>query len=352
VRPAARAVAAAALLGIAGARCAREAPTGATIVRASALRAFPRETVALLVLEVTPLRGLAAFDRFVKEISSAAEQEGPLGVLAKRFGPETFDRIERLGLAIVPQRDDRVGYAILAEGAFDEQAMRARLGEQEILTVLQIEGRPDFSVTVLKGGSLALGPKQVLDEMRANAGRRSAGIDANSLILDLLRGVRPASNVWGAIDYRTIAKLGRQAPWSPSPGSAALGENPVASALVALVFQGQIVGAPDFEVTGRADDEAGARKLADAARSLVALGRMGVTQQQAADWVAFLDGIRIEQKGEDVLLRAAVPPALMSAMAEKARAAAAAMPVREAGAPPAAPRSKGVTQPPRKRIGP
>jgi len=304
------------------------------------------------VLEVTPLRGLAAFDRWVKEISSAAEQEGPLGVLEKRFGPEAFDRIERLGLAIVPQRGDRVGYAILADGPFGEQAMRARLGDQEILTVLQIEGRPDFSVTVLEGGSLALGPRQVLEEMRANASRRNAGIDSNTLILDLLRKIRPASEVWGAIDYRTIAKFGRQAPWSAAPGSAALKDNPVASALVALAFQGRIVGTPDFEVTGRADDEAGAHKLADAARGLVALGRMGVTQQQAADWVGFLDGIRIEQKGEDVLLRAPVPPALMSAIAEKARAAAAAMPARETVAPPAVPRPKGISPPPKSRTGP
>ncbi len=71
---------------------------------------------------------------------------------------------------------------------------------------------------------------------------------------------------------------------------------------------------------------------------------MGVTQDQAADWVAFLDGVRIEQKGPDVVLHALVPQALMSALAEKARAAAAALPAgtRE---PPAASGPRTVPKP-------
>lgn len=333
MRAAFRAVAAAVLLGVAAAGCARDEATGAGMVRRSALAAFPKRSVALLVLEVRPLRALPAFDRFVKEFSTAAGEETLLRGLSERLGPETFGLVERVSLAIVPQSDNRVGYAIVAEGRFDAKALGTRLGDREVLTVLEIEGRPDFSVTLLGGGGLAFGPRQILDEMRANAGRARAGLAADAALVDLLRRVRAGSEIWGAIDFRTIARIAPQPGVMEPPGSTALRDNPVASTLVGLAFQGRLVEAPEFDVTGHADDEAGARKLADAARGLVALGRMGVTQEQAADWVAFLDGIRIEQKGPDVLLHARVPPALLSAMAEKARAAA--LPAGASG-PPAA----------------
>jgi len=316
--------AAAAVLALLPWGCARR-ETGATIVRSSALGALPKESVAVIVLEVKSLRGLQAFARFTEEIASEADREGPLKGLRERFGADLIQKVDRLGLAIVPQPGNAVGYGILAEGSFDEAEMRQALGGGETLSLPTPEGRPDFNIAVLKSGILALGPRQILDVVRANLVRRGSGLDSNRTILDLLAGVRPTAQVWGAADVRTMAQLGREAAAARGLGTA-LQRSAPPSALVAFAFQGTIGTSVMLDLVGRADGAEGARKLADAARGLVALGRMGAAPGQAADWIAFLDGIAIEQKGTEISLRASVPPSLVSGLAEKARAAAASLP--------------------------
>jgi len=67
----------------------------------------------------------------------------------------------------------------------------------------------------------------------------------------------------------------------------------------------------DLDLLGQADAEVSARRLADAARGLVALGRVGAGRDQAKEWLDFLDGIRIDQSGAGVNLRASIPAKTM-----------------------------------------
>jgi len=100
-------------------------------------------------------------------------------------------------------------------------------------------------------------------------------------------------------------------------------------ALLSVAFQGKVAASVDFSLMGEAGEEAKAKDLADAARSLVALARMGMSQDQARDWLEFLDGIGIEQKGTSIVLRGSVPEKAMSRFAATARSAS-----REAAAEP------------------
>ena len=88
-------------------------------------------------------------------------------------------------------------------------------------------------------------------------------------------------------------------------------------ALVALALRGTIGESVVLDLLGQADTEANARNLADAARGLVALGRIGAGRDQAKAWLEFLDGIRIDQKGADLSVRAAIPPATMQTFVEQ-----------------------------------
>src|SRR3989442_8807353 len=77
--------------------------------------------------------------------------------------------------------------------------------------------------------------------------------------------------------------------------------------LVSIAFRGMVADSVDLELFGHADAEAHAKTLADAARGLVALGRVGAGRDQAKEWGDFLDGIHIDQSRADVNLRASIP---------------------------------------------
>ena len=81
--------------------------------------------------------------------------------------------------------------------------------------------------------------------------------------------------------------------------------------LVSIAFRGMVGDSVDLELFGRADAERNAKTLADAARGLLALGRMGAGRDQAKEWLAFLDGIQIDQSGAGVNLRASIPAKTM-----------------------------------------
>ncbi len=307
-----------ALLAFLAAACARR-ETGATIVRASTVGALPRESVALLVVDLRALGQAAPAARWMREMAEVAEQEGPFRTVRERFGEETLRDLHRLGVAIVPRPDNRLEYGLVAEGPFEPARLRSALGGQEMATLEEAEGRPDLSAAVLKGGHLALGPRSVLEIVRANDARRGHGVDGNALLLDRLGKLPGTAPVWGAIDVRALAENARPLsgaqglgdPAALAPGAQAI------SSLVSLAFEGTAGTPAAFSLLGRADGEAHARSLADAARGLVALGRMGADQDRARDWLEFLDAIAIDQKGLEVTLRGTVPKRLMGSLAER-----------------------------------
>ena len=303
------------------AACARPPRTGARIVSEGSLRALPKESVGLLVLEVGSLRRLKATARWMQELSLAAD-EGPFRQVKDRFGAGLLKDLDRIGLAVVPQPAGPAGWALVAEGAFDEAKVKEALAGQEILTLVESEGKPDLSATALAGGSLALGPRRVLEVVRGNAKNPGAGLDANSKMMLPLAKVEPGTQIWGAVDCRGLAALARDTAHSqglPDPT-----QSPAVHAMDALLsvaFQGKVAATVDFSLMGEAAEAAKAKDLADAARSLVALARMGMNQEQARDWLEFLQGIGIDQKGTAIVLRGNVPEKAMDRFAATARSA-------------------------------
>jgi hypothetical protein len=314
-------------------RCGRVLPaTGATAVRNGALGALPRESVALLVLEVKALRAREPVAAWLRDAASGAGRQEALEQVRTRFGAQVIDRLERLSLAILPLEGVTMGWVVLAEGAFDEAAVREAIGGQEILTLFEVSGRPDLSVTVLKGGSLAFGPRAVLVGVRANTARRGSGLDANSALLDLLGKIRPdAAQLWGAVDYKPLARLARRAAESEGIRDLALSKAPGVESLVALTFQGSLDDTLRFVLTGRTDAETSAKTLADAARGLVALARMAAGQDSAKAWSEALEGIMIDQKGKEVTLHGAIALPTVAALAKMMKFAPPSAPV-QAGA--------------------
>ncbi len=289
----------------------------AAVVRASVIGTYPKESVALFVLEVKKVRALGGDAPWMKKLAALADEEGgPLQEVVKRLGAETVDQLGRLSVAVVPDAGHHIAYGVLAEGSFDPAKMRAALGGRDVLTLVESEGRPDFSLSVLPDGSLALGPRRILEVMRGNAAARGQGLDADQALLEPLERVRTEAQLWGALDCKNLGRLVRDATSAGDLGGLLLPARKL-DALLSLAFRGTIGESVDLDVLGRADAEANARNLADAVRGLVALGRIGAGREQAKAWLDFLDGIRIDQKGADLSLHASIPPTTMQAFVEQ-----------------------------------
>ena len=305
--------------------CEGPVVTGASVVQSGPLGALPAESVGLVVVEVASFRDLEPVTRWMQEMAARAGEEGVYHQIEGLFGSGTLSRLERLALAVVPLAKDRMGFTVLAQGAFDEAGMRAALGGQDILTLVDVRGQPDLSVTVLEGGSLAIGARRLLEVVRNNSPRLDSGLAANESLIGLLAGVRPDSQVWGAVDYAPMARIMRHIVERHGPENLPMPKVSAVSTLQAIAFQGTFEeGTVAFDLIGRASGEEGARQLTDTARGLVALGRMAVSGDETRGWFQVLDGIRIDQSGAEVLVHGSIP---QSALADLAGQAAPAAPI-------------------------
>lgn len=305
-----RRAAVAALLVLAALACSQK-KGAAGLVKSSALGTFPKETAALLVIEIKKVKKLGSDLPWVRNLASMAEGDGgPFKDIVQRLGKETLSQIDRLSLAVVPGIDGRVSYGVLAEGSFDTVKMREATGGQDILTLVEAPGKMDFSISVLPGGSLALGPRQVLETMRGNAAARGRGLDSNELLLRPLEKVRTEAQFWGTIDCRSLAEIVRRSTQAGDLGGLPL-DSKAAQSLLSLAFRGTIGESTEVDLLGEADAEGSAKTLADSARGLIALGRVGAGRDQAKEWLELLDGIHIAQSGTEVTLRASIPSKTM-----------------------------------------
>ncbi|MFQ5877561.1 MAG: hypothetical protein ACE5JH_07735 [Acidobacteriota bacterium] len=317
-----RRIAALAVAAALSAACAREM-SGAAAVRSSALGALPAPSVGLLVVEVHSLKDLRAASGWIREMAAAADRSPLFRRVKERLGRRTLRRVGRLGLAVAPEDGGGITYALLLEGSFGEARLREALGGAEIFTFLKSAGGPDFSATVLGADALALGPREVLETMRRNArGRRRSGIARNRALLEPLAKVRASSQVWGAIDYDPMLALVRRAGPQVELGDAAAGARLVANHLRSVAFQGALGRSLEIDLFGEADGAENAGLLADTLRGLIALGRMGASGGEAREWLEFLEGIRVDQRGSEVSLRASVPEKTMTALADAVRSGA------------------------------
>jgi hypothetical protein len=315
--------------------CAPKPTTSTSVIRASSLRLLPSETVGLAVVEVARLHDRQAVGRWLDDLAGAAGQGAVADTVRATLGKDLLERVDRIALALVPGPAGLTSYALLAEGRFDEAKMKTLTGGQEILTIIEVAGRPDLSLTVLPGGQLAAGPRDVLTILRANVGRATGGLDGSRLA-PMLDRVDPASQAWGAIDYGPLADLARGAMQGRGT---AVNLPPAGSkgTLLGVAFQTSLEKSVEFELVGVADAEPAAKQLADAARGLVALARLGASQSKDATWLGFLDGLRIDQKNEAIRLRGTLGPDLLRVVADRWRAPSSnPSSAASSGAPPAA----------------
>ncbi len=299
-----------------GQACLQPRPTAATLVQESQLRAFPQQSVGLLVLEVASLRDRRPVAAWLSDLASRTEQEGAWQSLMERFGKQIISQLDRVALAAVPLPGDHLGFGLLAEGEFDETTLRESLGGEEILTLLELADKPDLSVTVLQGGTLALGPRTILDDIRRNAAGNSAGLEGNRALMTLLERVESTSQVWGVIDYAPMAKLAGRTIGDDGLAKIPLPGKIPGGSLLAIAFQGTLDDPLDFDLIGQAALEDDAARLADAARGLIAIGRMAAGGDgERAELFALLDTITITQSGAFVNLHGSVPVEMLGRLA-------------------------------------
>jgi len=349
--------------------CAGKPADVGAAVRQSDLRFLPKETAGLAVVEVARFKDRQAVGRWLDDFTKEAGLAGGLDRLRAALGPDALDKLDRLSLALVPTGQSAAGaegggtaggattgatggtlaglptgYAILAEGRFDEKLVKNLTGNG-LVTLVEVGTAPDLSIAALPGNHLALGPRAILERVRAAAGAPVAAQDGLTAapVMSVLKRVSPAKQIWGGIDYGVLTSLMGQEGQGAGAGASPM--SGFTRSLRGLAFQGAIDDSVEFDLVGVADGEPGAKSLADAARGLVAIARVGASQganraaegnsadpqiESAKAWMRFLDGVSIAQSREEIRVHG-----LLDGTMARSFAGAASRAVPGAGAPPA-----------------
>jgi hypothetical protein len=307
--------------------CARREPTVADVVRGSGLRFLPRDTAGVAVIEAARIEDRDALARWLGEAAQGLAPEAGLAPLRALMGGDLMKKVDRIAMALVPESAMPAGWAALVEGRFDPATLS---GGDGIVPLVEIVSGPGISLTALPGGAVAIGPRAVLERIRAAAGRPQESF-ATAPLMSILAAVSPAAHAWGAIDYAPLADFTAGA-LRGSGSSLALPAPRSAGALRGVAFEGRFAAEVGFTLVGVADAEPGAKQLADGARGLVALARMGASQGNDRAWLGFLDGLRIDQAGAEVRIRGTVSRPMLRALAARVTAPGAAREADPSGA--------------------
>jgi hypothetical protein len=299
--------------------CGRSEPTARDAVRSTALRYLPADTAGVAVVEAKRIEDRAALARWLEDAGRGmAGQPGLAGLRAILGGP-LLEKVDRVALALIPgaAAPAPAGWTALFEGRFDEKLVRSLDAESKVVTLIEMAGGPEVAVTVLAPTQIAVGPSAILQRVRAVADRKGDGFEKAPL-LALLETVHPTAHAWGAIDYAPLAHMAGAA-LSPPPGESPGGPARVPGMdLRGVAFEGHLAEDVAFEVVGVAKDGPAAKKLADAARGLLALARMGASQGSDKAWLEFLDGMSVVDGKEEVRLNGRLTMAMLEAVAGRA----------------------------------
>ncbi len=131
----------------------------------------------------------------------------------------------------------------------------------------------------------------------------------------MLEKVQASHQVWGAIDTGSLVPLLRREGLDAGPATGAIIDNPVVNYVDTLAFQGTFERTLEIDLIGETGGEENARLVEDTLRVVVAFSRMGASQSRQQEWLEILDGLRIEQHGNEVMLHASISEGALKVLA-------------------------------------
>jgi hypothetical protein len=229
------------------------------------------------------------------------------------YGNDLAEFIEKTG--VDPRRDiayivaggksigDRSGKGVvIASGQFDQARItdfinahhapiRADYKNATVLMVPEENGnKVDKGIAFLGGGEIALGDLESLKEVLDVRENPAKGLQGNAVLWPLLKDLNPDEMFWFAGDPGTV--LSKAPTNTPLGGSIA--------AIKSIVGTLNLTDAVTGKITATASDEESAKKLADVAKGIVALGQLaGSDNQEISELVS---GINISQDKKQVRL--------------------------------------------------
>jgi hypothetical protein len=294
--------------------CTRREPAAADVVRGSGLRFLPVDTAGVAVIEVARIEDRAALARWLGEASRGLFGGTVPVSLGALLESDLMEQVDRVAVALVPEAGTPPGWAALVEGRFDPKTLSAGDG---VVPLVSLSSGLEIAVTALPGGGVVIGPSAIVGRIRAGASRPKEGL-ASAPVMSYLSTVSPGADAWGAIDYAPLAEMtagalrGAGNGLLPSPRSS--------GALRGVAFEGRLAAEVGFTLVGVSEAEPGAKNLADGARGIIALARMGASQGKDTTWLDFLDGLSIEQAGTQVRVRGKASRSMLQALAARVTA--------------------------------
>lgn len=203
------------------------------------------------------------------------------------------------GKALAPGNGKGV---VIASGNFDQARItnfinahhapiRVDYKNATVLMVPEQDGnKVDKGIAFLGGGEIALGDLESLKEALDVRDNPGLGLKKNATLWPLLRELDPEEMFWFAGDPSTV--LSKAPTNTPIGGSI--------GAIRSIVGTVNLTDAVTGRITATAGDEESARKLADVARGLVALGQLAGSESQ--EIAQLVSGITVTQDKKQVQL--------------------------------------------------
>ena len=293
--------------------CTREM-SGAAVLRTSAMNALPAESIGLVVFQIDRFRRLKPVSDWMKDAAGAEGQpDGAIAAAFKGLGDEVLGSVNRLGLAIVPEPSGGMTYGAVLEGDFGGEEIREVFRDGEIVTFFESADGNDLSAIMLSDESIAVGPRRVIERMSGKGA--GDGLVGGTTMRAMLEKVQASHQVWGAIDTGSLVPLLRREGLDAGPAAGAIIDNPVVNYVDTLAFQGTFEHTLEIDLIGETGGEENARLVEDTLRVVVAFSRMGASQSRQQEWLEILDGLRIEQHGNEVMLHASISEGALKVLA-------------------------------------
>lgn len=340
-------LAAAASLGLYLGRSGPHASAQAVRLDPSLIALLPPDATTLLGVDVQRLKKTAVYQHM--EEQGRKQNSPPLDSFTAATGFDPRRDVEQLWIASWPDAGSggpkaRGQFLAIARGQFNIAAITGELQDKKRTVVEKYRGvslflpaagkrpnagsPPPDSPRTAAGAPGDPGAFAFLDGNTAVAGTHTAviaaidrklsggpGLLTNTDLLARAQAISASNQIWAV---------------SKTPGdvfSQAVSKNAAAQASnLAHIFAGvrdstlavDLTNGLDLKAAGVCRTSEDARTLGDAARGLVAIGRLAVSQQEP-EMLSLLDRIRVEEKGSEVDVSVQLDPAMLDKLIEKTR---------------------------------
>ncbi len=282
--------------------CQRLAPRGG----APDVSYLPSDCMVVVAVETARLRQAPLYQKLNPE-------PGQLKTFLLRLGIDPERDLDQVMFAFRAAGTEQGEWLAVLRGRFDrariEKGMEdpaARMSVESyrrwnVYNLVRVPDIGDLSFAVVDSGASVLGKSEAIRKVLDVRDKSAPSLDSNETARRLLRGLDPASQIWGVLDGKEMTRLAQQRRQALS---GTIPEKAIDDLSLVVDARLWAVVTEDLGITLEigSGTEKGAKTLSDAIRGILAFARMGSAGRDP-DAAALVEAISVSEKGNGVQVR-------------------------------------------------